>query len=193
MNESVRDKAAGLASSAKEQARTQFDQKKGSALGELDTLVSALQRVGSELGDDSGMTGKVISTVSTRLESFSRSLDGKDLDGVVRDVESFARRNPAAFLGSAVAIGFLASRFLKSSGGGSSSSQSRDFYSSEAYGGYSGDSGGSGGVRDSAIGTTYGTDFTMREPAGTTTPAADTPGSLGTTATDYGIGTTGRR
>lgn len=188
MNESVRDKAAGLASSAKEQARTQFDQKKGSALGELDTLVSALQRVGSELGDDSGVTGKVISTVTTRLESFSRSLDGKDLDGVVRDVESFARRNPAAFLGSAVAIGFLASRFLKSSGGGSS--QSRDFYSNEAYGGYS------GGVRDSAIGTTYGTDFTMREPGGTS-PTADTPGStpgtLGTTATDYGIGTTGRR
>jgi hypothetical protein len=191
MNESVRDKAAGLASSAKEQARTQFDQKKGSALGELDTLVSALQRVGSELGDNSGMTGKVISTVTTRLESFSRSLDGKDLDGVVRDVETFARRNPAAFLGSAVAIGFLASRFLKSSGGGSS--QSRDFYSSEAYGGYS------AGVRDSTIGTTYGTDFTMRDSAGTTTTtsAADTPGStpgtLGTTATDFGIGGTTER
>ena len=123
--------------------------------------------------------------MTSRLESFSRSLDGKDLDGVVRDVETFARRNPAAFLGSAVAIGFLASRFLKSSGGGASS-QGGDFYSSEAYGGYS------GGVRDSAIGTTYGTDFTMREPAGTTTPA-DTPGTLGTTATDYGIGTGGRR
>jgi len=170
MNESVRDKAAELASSAKEQARSQFDEKKGTALGELDSLASALRRAGSELGDQGGMSGRVISTVATRLESFSRSLDGKDLDGVVRDVETFARRNPAAFLGSAVAIGFLASRFLKSSASPLGSSYGRDdFYSNEAYSGMGG---------NSPIGTAYGRDFTMREPAGTS--PLDRPSSLGT-------------
>lgn len=200
MNENVREKAAGLADSAKEQVRAQFDQKKGNALGELDTLVNALRRAGSELGDNSGMSGRVIDTVASRIESFSRSMDGKDLNGVMRDVETFARRNPAAFLGSAIAVGFLASRFLKSSGGGSSTTDDRGDYAATGYG------------------TTYGADFgtTTRPPAtgsgiygatgttGTTgsaggtgfntTPTSgsvlDTPIDLGTTSTDFG--STGR-
>jgi hypothetical protein len=35
---------------------------------------------------------------------------------MVREVESYARAHPAVFLGAAVAAGFLAVRFLKSSG-----------------------------------------------------------------------------
>jgi hypothetical protein len=37
---------------------------------------------------------------------------------MTHQVEDFARRQPAAFLGGAFAIGFLAARFLKSGGGG---------------------------------------------------------------------------
>ena len=184
MNESVREKAAGLADTAKEQVRSQFDQKKGSALGELDTLVSALRRAGSEMGDSSGISGQIINTLTTRLETFSRSMDGKDLNGVMRDVETFARRNPAAFLGSAIAVGFLASRFLKSSGGGLGTyGGDRDDFATRSYA------------------TSYGSDFAAPEsrPATggtgfTTTPTSgsvlDTPIALGTTSSDFG--STGR-
>jgi hypothetical protein len=114
MRETVRHKAADLANEAKEQARQQYDARISTATGELDSLASALRRAGTELGEQHGMSSRVVTTVADRLESFSRSLDGKDLDRVVRDVETFARRNPAAFLGGAVAVGFLAARFLKS-------------------------------------------------------------------------------
>jgi hypothetical protein len=133
----IREKAAGLAQGAKEQARAQYDEKKGAAVGELGTLASSLRKVVDDLGtsNPNNMSGKVVSTIADRLESVSQSLQGKDLDHVVRDVETFARRNPAAFLGGAVALGFLASRFLKSSGTGSGSfggSEDR-FYRSETY------------------------------------------------------------
>ena len=49
------------------------------------------------------------------LERLSGKLGSKDLNGLVRDVESFARSQPAVILGMAVAAGFLAARFLKSS------------------------------------------------------------------------------
>jgi len=49
------------------------------------------------------------------LERLSGTLRNKDLDGMVRDAESFARRQPLVFFGAAMAAGFLAVRFLKSS------------------------------------------------------------------------------
>jgi hypothetical protein len=129
----IRDTAANLAQGAKEQARAQYDERKGAAVGELGTLASSLRRVVDELGQSNpnNMSGKVVATLADRLESFSRSLDGKDLDRVVTDVERFARRNPAAFLGGAVALGFIASRFLKSSAG---PRDDFDFYASEGFG-----------------------------------------------------------
>ena len=216
MNESVRETAAGLADSAKEQVRSQFDQKKGTALGEIDTLVSALRRAGSELGDNGGMSGRVIDTVASRLESFSRSMDGKDLNGVLQGVETFARRNPAAFLGSAIAVGFLASRFLKSSGGGSPM-QYRDDYAGAGYAtSYGSDrefapippprpstgAGMGGGYGTGAAGTSGSSGFGSgtASPAGgsdfaspTSGSVIDTPLDFGTTSSDFGgiTGTTG--
>ena len=41
-------------------------------------------------------------------------LRGKDFDRMVDDLEGFARRQPALFLGGAFMLGLLAARFLKS-------------------------------------------------------------------------------
>lgn len=136
VRDTVRNAAADLAHGAKEQAREQYDRQKNVATGELGSLATALRRAGNELGDEHATSSKVITTVADRIDSFGRSLEGKDLDRVVRDVETFARRNPAAFLGGAVAVGFLASRFLKS-GSSRSSGEGSDFYSHESYSGYS--------------------------------------------------------
>ncbi len=50
-----------------------------------------------------------------QLERFSQALREKDLGGLVRDAEDFARRQPAAFFAAAAIAGFLAVRFLKAS------------------------------------------------------------------------------
>lgn len=113
----VREKASVLARGVKEQARARYDERKNVAVGELGTLASQLRSVVDELSSShpDNMTGRLVSTLADRIESFGQSLEGKDLDTLISDVEQFARRNPAAFLGGAVAVGFLASRFLKSS------------------------------------------------------------------------------
>ncbi len=54
-------------------------------------------------------------TVTNQVERIADYLDRADLQKLTRDVESFARRNPAIFVGSAFALGILASRFIKSS------------------------------------------------------------------------------
>jgi len=95
--------------------RWKIRQQKGRALSEVGNLASALRQTGENLGDG-GIAGNLINRAADTLENFNRSLDGKDLDTVLRDVETFARRNPAAFLGAAAAIGFAAARFVKSSG-----------------------------------------------------------------------------
>ncbi len=112
MNENIKDtvkeKVSDLAGGA-------FEKQKGSALGELDNVASALRKAGSELGDSSGVAGKLVSAIADRVESAGQSLNGKELGDVVDDLERFARRNPATFISGAIAVGFIASRFLKSS------------------------------------------------------------------------------
>lgn len=112
MNENIKDtvkeKVSDLAGGA-------FEKQKGTALGELDNVASALRRAGSELGDSSGVAGKLVSAIADRVESAGQSLNGKELGDVVDDLERFARRNPATFISGAIAVGFIASRFLKSS------------------------------------------------------------------------------
>jgi hypothetical protein len=108
IKDTVREKASSLAGGA-------FEKQKGTALGELDNIASALRKAGSELGDTGGVATKLVSTLADRVESAGRSLDGKELGDVVDDLERFARRNPATFISAAIGVGFLASRFLKSS------------------------------------------------------------------------------
>jgi hypothetical protein len=49
------------------------------------------------------------------LDRFSRTLKERDLGSLVGQVESFARHQPGAFIGSAALLGFMAARFFKSS------------------------------------------------------------------------------
>ena len=187
----VREKASHLAEGAKEQVRAQYDERKDVAVGELGSLASGLRRLVDDLSasNPNNVSGKVVSTIADRIESFGPSLEGRDLDNNVSDVERCARRNPAAFLGGAVALGFLASRFLKSSA--PAYYGSNDFYSSDAYGG------SHNGRTDSAIGNA---EFTGGAGGGlygggaldTTSGAYGTPGSIGSTGslgTSGGIGT----
>ena len=113
----VRGKAAEVAGLAKEKIADQYDQKKDRAMNEVEHLASALRRAGENLRDEgnSSIGAAVLSRVAGRLESVGSSMEGKDLDGLMRDVERLARRNPAAFIGGAMLLGFAASRFLKSS------------------------------------------------------------------------------
>ena len=113
----IREKAAGLASSAKEKVEAQYEQRVESALGEVSGIANALRQAGQQLREQnsSALGATVMTTVADRLDSIRNTIDGKDLGEVAANVERFARRNPTVFLSTAAALGFLAVRFLKSS------------------------------------------------------------------------------
>ena len=114
--EKIKEKAASYASSAKQQAQQKIDQRMSTVRGELHAFVSALRDAERRLKGDEGSAigAMLVGQLANRLDTFGSTLDGKDLDTVVTDIESFARRNPAVFLSAAAGIGFLAARFVKS-------------------------------------------------------------------------------
>jgi len=99
-----------------ETAKAQAEAVRSDAAGGIGELAGALRKAASEM--DRGRNATVASltqNAADSLERISGALRSKDLNAVVRDVEGFARSQPALFLGAAVAAGFLAMRFLKSS------------------------------------------------------------------------------
>ena len=63
---------------------------------------------------------RAIERAAEGVERFASYLQDTDVDDVVEQVHEFARRQPAAFIGGAFALGFIASRFLKATTTGGS-------------------------------------------------------------------------
>lgn len=101
---------------ARETARSKFSEQQQSAARSLGDFAGALRNSAQQM--ESGQhrnTARFARTAADGVEQLSATLRNKDLDGMLRDAEGFARRQPAAFFGAAVLAGFLAVRFLKSS------------------------------------------------------------------------------
>jgi ElaB/YqjD/DUF883 family membrane-anchored ribosome-binding protein len=74
---------------------------------------------------------RLVEQAGDGLRRIADSVRNKNLDEVVRDAESFARRQPALFIGAAAVAGFLAVRFLKSSSERDAGSRSPELRSHE--------------------------------------------------------------
>lgn len=133
----AKDKAGQLADQAQQktgqvvdQARnvvtTRLSSQKDRTAEGLGSVAQALRQTSQQLReqDQAGVTDYVDSAAN-QIERFSGYLQGKDVGEVVDDVEQFARRQPALFLGGAFVLGLLGARFLKSSS--RSSAGSRDY------------------------------------------------------------------
>ncbi len=108
--ETVADKAAST-----------IDEQKSGLTGKLSGVAETVRRVSGTLHDGeaenpvSEYAAKYTDTAAEKLESVAQYFNSSDLKDISRDLESYARRNPAIFLGSAFALGIMAARFLKSS------------------------------------------------------------------------------
>jgi hypothetical protein len=112
----VQETAGQVAEQAKQQALTQIGTQKEHAAGSLDAVAQALRQSGDHLRDQQQEPlANLAGAAAGRVEQFSGYLRNTDAKDMLRDVEGFARRQPAAFLGGAFTLGVLAARFLKSS------------------------------------------------------------------------------
>jgi ElaB/YqjD/DUF883 family membrane-anchored ribosome-binding protein len=107
--------------SVAEKASTSLEEKKAGLTGGLMSVADSIRRVGDNLNETPDRTpvadysARYAQTAAKKLEDVAHYFETKDLKSVGRDIEMYARRNPAVFLGGAFALGLLAARFLKSS------------------------------------------------------------------------------
>ena len=125
------DQAKQQASEVADKAAQQADQALGAVQQQASALVNeqitrassafggvaqALRATGEELrNQEQGNFARYADRAAEQLDSISTHLQNGDVGTLLRDVESFARREPAIFMSGALAAGLLLARFLKSS------------------------------------------------------------------------------
>jgi hypothetical protein len=104
---------ADKASSVIEEQRSEFS---GGLTGVADTVRRISGAIVEKDGDNgiAKFAAEYTVAAANKLEGAAQYFERTDLKGMARDVEAYARRNPAIFLGAAFAVGVLAARFFKS-------------------------------------------------------------------------------
>jgi hypothetical protein len=119
--EVVKTQAANLMETGKDLAADTVDklratvtEQKAAGADYVQGIAGMVRRSASEF--DSGMpqAGQYIRKAATQLENVSEAMRNKDMSEIVGNVQDFARKQPTAFFGAAVLLGFAAVRFLKS-------------------------------------------------------------------------------
>jgi len=132
------DAAKGVASQASDKLMSAVDERKSSGADYVSGLADTMRRAAREFDADLPIAGSYIRKAASQVESVSDTIRSGSLDDLVRNAQSFARRQPTAFLGIAVLAGFGAVRFLKSSSEVTAGSQSAS-RSSASHTGYGND------------------------------------------------------
>lgn len=148
----------------REQASGQTERAAGLARG----LAGNLQALTEGRVDDAGQVGEYARQATDEVQRFAQRLDERGFDGLVQDLQSFARRRPGAFLLAAGLAGFATGRLLR----GARDAASDDDDGQNRAGLYS------GGGYDRVTTTDYtGSDYATDDYA--TTPRVTGPTSAG--------------
>jgi len=118
--EAAKSTAGELAGAAKDVAVTRvqglFDSNKEAAISQIGAVAHALRNASSELEGRQEPLARAARRAADTIESFSQSIEQRDLSDVLESAQDYARRQPALFFGGAVLLGLAAARFLKASG-----------------------------------------------------------------------------
>jgi ElaB/YqjD/DUF883 family membrane-anchored ribosome-binding protein len=119
VQEQVGQKAQEVRAQAGTQIRDELDTRSTQAGEQVTATADAIRRVGKQLREEGREgTAKYADEIAERAERLGGYLKQTNADRLLRDVESFARRQPWLTAVTGVAVGFLSSRFLKASSAG---------------------------------------------------------------------------
>jgi gas vesicle protein len=117
------DVAKDAASQATDKLKQAVDGQKNVGAEYVGSLADTMRRAAREFDKDLPIAGTYIRKAASQVEVVSDSIRNGNFDDLVRNAQSFARRQPTAFLGMAVLAGFGVIRFLKSSAEASNDSR----------------------------------------------------------------------
>ena len=114
--EKAKEQAQQAAGQAKSTLRTQVDQRSTEAGERVGGFASDVRSVGDQLREQGKeQPAKLAEQAADRAERLGDYLKSSDADRILQDVEDFGRRQPWAVIAGGVALGLVASRFLKAS------------------------------------------------------------------------------
>ena len=114
--------AKGLASQASEKLMQTAEQQKAAGADFVSGMAGAVRRAANEFEGEVPQAAQYIRYAADQMESVSDAFRRRDIGQMIGEVQSFARRQPTAFIGVTFLAGFAAVRFLKSSSTGAARS-----------------------------------------------------------------------
>jgi hypothetical protein len=116
--QAVQAKAGSAFGQVRGRLREQIDQRSTNAGEQVHSTANDVRSVAEELRRQGKETpARLAEQVADRVDSFGGYLRNADGERMLGDVERYARKQPWAVAAGAVALGFVASRFLKASSG----------------------------------------------------------------------------
>jgi hypothetical protein len=106
--------AKDLASDAGDKLRATVTDQKAAGADYVQGIAGMIRRSASEFDSGLPQAGQYIRKAASQLENVSDAMRNRDMSEIVGNVQEFARKQPTAFFGAAVLLGFAAVRFLKS-------------------------------------------------------------------------------
>lgn len=129
--EVAKDEAHDVAHETKKQAKDLYRQTqqelREQAAVQQQRLVDGLRSIGDELmqmsrsSDQQGVASDLVGQAANRTQSVARWLDERDPGSLLREVKSYARRNPGTFIAVAALTGVVAGRLTRALASGDDS------------------------------------------------------------------------
>lgn len=114
--ERARQTADEVKDAAQHQVEGLFNQQKEAAAEQAEKLSTVFRKMAEEFdAQDQSYFSGYANNIARCTDSLSQRLREKDLGSLMSQAQAYSRRQPAVFIGGAVAVGFLLARFLRSS------------------------------------------------------------------------------
>ena len=114
----VAQQAREMAGQAQSKIKHEMNNRSSQMGGQIQSTGEDLRTVGKQLREQGKETpAKVADQAADRVDQLGRYLTESDADKILHDIEDFARKQPWTVITGGLALGFVASRFLKASSG----------------------------------------------------------------------------
>jgi len=111
---SLTESAKEVASDAGQKLRESVSIQKAAGADYVGNVANIIRRSAYEFDTEIPQAGHYIRKAAAQLENVSEAMRNKNMSEIVGNVQDFARKQPTAFFGAAVLLGFAAVRFFKS-------------------------------------------------------------------------------
>lgn len=105
--------ASSLAGQAKQRLTGAMDSQKGAAADLVENLAQTVHRSGEQFQGRQDWIASAVERGAAELDTLATSLRNKNIGDLAGQAQAFARRQPALFMGAALAAGFAVARLGK--------------------------------------------------------------------------------